>query len=253
MTEEQLEQCRSQLVVKSNDLIQKTRYHLSIQQQRIILFIISKLKPDDEDFKTYEFSLYDLCDICGIEHHGQNYKNFKDSIQQLHNSAFWFETETTEDFIYWVTDVHIDKITKVVTLRLDPRLRPYLLNLRERFTCYEYGTILQMESKYSYRIYELLKSYSNLGVVQFNLKNFKEALEITTEYSDYRNFKRIVIDKSLDEINKYTDLDVSFLPIKTGRKVTALSFQMILKNDIEIAKLRLNREHDLNSKGKKKV
>ena len=33
------------VVVKSNDLITKSRFSLSLQQQRIILFMISKINP----------------------------------------------------------------------------------------------------------------------------------------------------------------------------------------------------------------
>ena len=46
---------RNQLVVKHNSLIQKTRYSLSTQQQKIILYLISKIKPDDDELKEYDF------------------------------------------------------------------------------------------------------------------------------------------------------------------------------------------------------
>ena len=45
---------RGQVVLKANSLIQKTRYSLSLQEQKIILYIISKLEPTDEEFKHYE-------------------------------------------------------------------------------------------------------------------------------------------------------------------------------------------------------
>ena len=50
-------------VVKANDLIQKSRFNLSLQQQKIVLYLISQITPYDEEFKLYEFSILDFCRI----------------------------------------------------------------------------------------------------------------------------------------------------------------------------------------------
>ncbi len=42
---------RNYKVVKSNDLIQKSRFNLSLQEQKIILYLISKVKPEDTEEK----------------------------------------------------------------------------------------------------------------------------------------------------------------------------------------------------------
>lgn len=248
MTNTELEIARNQLVVKSNNLIQKSRYTLSLQQQKIILYIISKIKPEDEELKEYEFDLYGLCDLCGIEHHGQNYQNFKDSMQKLHDNSFWLETDKELCLISWVNYVRIDKNTQRVRLRLDDRLKPYLLQLRQQFTAYELGSVLQMQSKYSIRIYELLKSYVNVGSVKFELEEFKKILGLKDVYADYRNFRRYVIDKSMEEINQYSDLNISFFPLKAGKRVHGLLFEISQKDEYEIAKLRLIREKNLKKK-----
>ena len=38
---------RNYQIIKSNKLVQKTRYTLSMQQQKVLLFIIQKIKPDE--------------------------------------------------------------------------------------------------------------------------------------------------------------------------------------------------------------
>ena len=57
---------KDQRVVKSNDLIQKSRFDLSLQEQKIILYLISQITPYDEEFKLYEFSITDFCKILAI-------------------------------------------------------------------------------------------------------------------------------------------------------------------------------------------
>ena len=65
---------REQYVVKANDLIRKTRYSLTAQQQKIILFAISKIKPDDDITTKYTF------DFLRIAKSLENTHFYKESI-----------------------------------------------------------------------------------------------------------------------------------------------------------------------------
>ena len=125
--DELLEEERNQLVVKHNALIQKTRYSLNTQQQKIILYLISKIKPDDDELKEYDYDLKDFCRVCGIETHGQNYSNIKESILQLHNKAFWIETPEKDTLVSWIVKATIYKNDTRLKIRLDDDLKPFLL------------------------------------------------------------------------------------------------------------------------------
>ena len=61
-------QMRQNTVVKANELIQKSRFSLSLQQQKIVLYLISQITPFDEDFKLYEFSIIEFCRVSGIDY-----------------------------------------------------------------------------------------------------------------------------------------------------------------------------------------
>ena len=52
---EAVKQERSLLVFKRDDLIQKSRYSLTVQEQRIVLYAMSKIKPTDDAFQEYTF------------------------------------------------------------------------------------------------------------------------------------------------------------------------------------------------------
>ncbi|MEH7568486.1 replication initiation protein, partial [Priestia megaterium] len=51
-------------VTKSNILIEST-YKLSLQEQRILLIMASKVQPNDETLKTYRFRAKDFIEIVG--------------------------------------------------------------------------------------------------------------------------------------------------------------------------------------------
>ena len=81
---------RNQFVVKSNDLIQKSRYSFNLEAQRIILFAISKIKPQDTVDEWYEFSVSDICHACGIiDNSGANYIMIKNYLKDLRDQS-WF-------------------------------------------------------------------------------------------------------------------------------------------------------------------
>ena len=69
MTLEQRENARLQKVVKSNALIQRARYDLSIQQYKILTYVISRIKPEDKEFYIQQFTLKELCEVCGLSQH----------------------------------------------------------------------------------------------------------------------------------------------------------------------------------------
>ena len=58
---------RNYKIIKSNELIQKSKYELSAQEQKIIMYLISKVKPDDEAFITMDFDIIEFCCVCGID------------------------------------------------------------------------------------------------------------------------------------------------------------------------------------------
>lgn len=238
---------RMQLVVKSNDLIQRTRYALSTQEQKIILYLISKIKPTDDEFHKYELELFDLCDVCGISRHGQNYQNFKDSIKALADKSFWIETPKRDVLMRWIEHVEIIREESIVEIRLDPNMRPYLLMLRENFTQYELGYILVLKSKYSIRLYELLKSYAYLETTKISLSDLKESLQIDG-YDVFKDLKRRVVDKSIEEINEFTDLEISYTTYRRGRSIDGFEFTIRQKSSAEEVAVRMRREAKLDAK-----
>lgn len=242
---------RNQLVVKSNELIQKTRYNLSVQEQKVILYLISQIKPTDEEFCKYQVAISDLCEICGITVSGQNYQNFKDSIRSLADKSFWVSTPERDILMRWIEHAEIIKNEKIVEIRIDPTLKPYLIALKNNFTQYELGYVLVLKSKYSIRLYEMLKSYAYMDGVEYALADLKNALQ-TVGHDEFRYFKRDVLDKAVAEINAFTDLDISYTTYRVGRSVGGVVFEIAKKSNIKQVALRVKRDAMLDSKKTKK-
>lgn len=73
------------------------------------------------------------------------------------------------------------------------------------------------------RLYEMFKSFQKLTSCSFKIEDLKQNLQCEN-YQRYPDFKRKVIVPAVEEINTVTDISVSFVEIKEGRKVVKLKF-----------------------------
>lgn len=217
-----IEQERQQLAAKANELIQKTRYSLSVEEQKIILYALSKISKDDVALHDMTFDILEFSRLCGLE--GKAYARVKETFTRLQEKSFWIEIDKdTESCVHWFSKIHMKKRSGKVIVRFHEDLVPYILQLKNCFTSFSIYPTLAMKSKYSIRLYELLKSYEAIGDWWFTVEDFKKKLD-ATNYSLFGSLKQKVIDVAAKEINLYSDLDVSWKPIKEGRKVVKIAF-----------------------------
>lgn len=245
---------RYNLVVKSNDLIQKSRFTLSTQQQKIVLFIISQIEPFDEDFKLYEFKITEFCQLCGIEPKGDIYQMLKTQIKAISDKSVWIEKEDgTETLVRWVEKPYIDKRSGTIKIKLDEDMKPYLLQLKEKFTEYELIYTLNFKSKYSIRLYEFLKSIHFKKLQSYSqtmsIARFEKLLD--SSYSNFKDFHTRVLKPAQKEINQYSDIIFDYEIIKDGRKAKEIKITIQSKESIDRMKLATDIEKELDERNGK--
>ena len=220
-------EARDYKVVKGNEIIQKARYDLGLSEIKAFSFIISKIKPTDKVFQEYVFTINEYCKVLGIEtNNGKNIQTIKKSLKNLVDKSFFLTLEDgTETTISWLNKIWIDKGSGKIRVRLDDDLQKYVTGLYTNYTQYELLCTLPMRSTYSIRIYELLKSYAYQKHHVFNLDQLKKTLACE-HYIRFPDFRRKVIEIAVKEINQFTDIEVSWEPIKKGKKVTEIDFKI---------------------------
>lgn len=240
---------RKNTVVKANELIQKSRFSLSLQQQKVVLYLISQITPFDEDFKLYEFSIVEFCKVCGIDYDsGKNYADLKAAIKEIADKSVWIRLANgKQTLVRWIEKPYIDDNSGLIQIKLDADMKPYLLQLKENFTQYELLWTLNFKSKYTIRLYELVKSihYHELDTYSrdFTLEELRGMLGAET-YKTYQTFKVRVLEPSIEEVNQYSDKNVSFEPIKNGRAVSKIRLTISTKNTVDRLKLQSEIERE---------
>lgn len=228
-------------VFKANDLIQKSRFSLSLTQQKIVLYLISKITPFDEQFKLYEFSIPEFCRICGISETG-NYADLKIAIKEIADKSLWITLEDDEEtLLRWIEKPYVNKQSGTIKIRLDNDMKPFLLQLKENFTSYELIWTLHFKSKYTIRLYELMKSIHFRELEEYSkdyeLKELRKLLD-AEKYTRWIHFKQRVLEPSIEEINRYSDKNISWEPIRKGKAIEKIRFTISSKDTFEALKLK---------------
>lgn len=242
MTEDQYLTVRHKTVRKANQLIQKSRFSLSLQQQKILLYLISQISPQDEDFKVYHFSIPEFCRVCGLTDSGTNYSDLKAAVKDIADKSLWVRLPSGYDsLLRWIEKARIDEKSGRIEVRLDNDMKPFLLQLRENYTQYEMIFTLHFKSKYTIRLYELIKSIhfheQQEYKRRFSIEELKTLLDADT-YKTFQHLKDRVIVPCVKEINEYSDKSVSCEFIKTGRSFTDIEFTISTKDTLEVLRIK---------------
>ncbi|TAK47026.1 MAG: RepB family plasmid replication initiator protein [Saprospiraceae bacterium] len=248
----------------ANKFIQHARYKLAPGEQKLILYLATLLKPEDSDFQTYLVPVSELEPILktdATQKHGSLYERLDELLGNITDKKIAFPTDFTVDgmrlsgYINWVAGA-VPKYDETgmpcVEFGFSPHMKPFLLGLKEKSTRFEFIEVARMKSNFSIRIYQMCKSYydENIqhgrNVLTVGVQVLKQRLGVSDKYSDYRNFRRKVLDVARAEINAKTRLSVEYAFIKKGRNITGIQIVINEKLDFteeaEEAKLNSGRK-----------
>lgn len=258
------EDSRQLYVVKANDLIRKTRYDLTTQQQKILLYAISKIRRDDPPETEYEINIEELCDACGIDIDqtgGFYYQAIKRDLKTLHDNSMWVKMpDRSEVLVSWIQDAAIVPLCGTVYVTFNKRIAPYLFDLKEQYTQYKLENVLVFKGKYTIRLYEILRSYTTKRAidegreveVMLSLDELRKRL-MTAHYPRWVDFDRFILRPSVDEINACCEeMTVSYDTYKTGRAITKVNFIISSPRVKQMLEARYNKRQRLEVKKTKK-
>ena len=223
-------------VVKSNKMIQG-KYKMSALEQKLVLTLCSKIKSDDDMFMEFTMTVNEFANFLGIDNKDYEFnRTLKRKCKILNNKDIEMNLGTKENpdwlFFHWFEYIRYIPGTATIKMKFSPVLEPYLLNLKETYTKYRLGYVINFKSEYSFRFYEIMKQYESIGERTITIEEIKDLLMIDKDkYTKYSHLKAKVIQKAIEEINKYSDIKINLeKEEKEGKKVVGLVFS-INKND----------------------
>lgn len=247
ITRSDVSRAQSMFVVKGNPLIQSSTQSFSLLQYKVLLYLISKIKPTDNDKTQYVFNIKDFCRVCNLDTtKSRTYIHYvKEIIRDIMSYTIEIKLDDGSDYItHWIQKcrVHPDGNYRI---QFDSSLSPFLFRMSEFYTQYRLDNVLPMRSKYGLRLYELLVSYHNMArEYTFPLDDLRQRLD-AEKYKTFADFRVNVLEPALKDINEVSDLKVEYNTIKTGRKITSIRFTFDIVHQEEEVYRRIERQKRL--------
>lgn len=192
---------------------------------------------DDEELKPYIVTINELSELLNVPA-SNIYRDIEDITDDIiKNPVYIRETKDGKTIrfikIPWVAWCEY-KADVGVVVKLNEKLKPFLVSLRKNYTQYTLQEVLAMKSIYAIRIFEILQSnMMNVSVLKkgvhviLSVQELRECCACEEKYPAFGNFKSKVIDRAVNEINRVTYYNVTFTYQKNGRAVVAIDFFIV--------------------------
>jgi len=231
------------LVTKHHNLIE-AKYALGLNEQRLILTVISKIHPKDTDFQCYSFSFAEINEILNLKKKRVEVRKkiMIRVLESLQRNVLHITSIRNGDRILsmpaWIETPEINWDQETLSVRVSSALRPYLLQLQTHFSTYKLSDVAGLRSEYSIRFLEFCKSFEprsdfhdliidNRYVTRkfYTMPELRDKLGLkSTLYPRPYNFKTRVLVPAQKEVNAQTSSHFKFKMIKTGREIAGIEF-----------------------------
>ena len=242
------------LVYQSNNLI-NANYDMTALEQKILLINISIINKKDTDFGLNVFRIKDLADLlqCSPELLYRDLPKLSKKIISKVVEVYNSEKDELEQF----NIIHYAKYKNkkgIVEFEINPRAKPYLLQLESFFSSFELKNALRLVGKYSIRLYQITKASLYKREMYIPLEEFKNTLKLTQKsYDRFNNISNKILIPSVKEINKCTDIELSYETVLSGRKAIGIKFKMKDKHCvIKPKEISNGRKQQKNNQSKRK-
>lgn len=204
-------------VVKHNSLINiKSDEAFTVSQKKLVCHLIANIKPKEVDFSIKEVALKDLG---FIDDNMQNYTWFRKEFLQLLKMPFVIPNDG--GWTNWFSYLKYEK--GIIKYSFDPRLKPFLLELKGNFTIYNLDNVLNLKTNYAITLFELLMKNIRIGKLKIEIEEFIKIMNLP----NYTNgeLKRY-LTRIQKEIIENTIIKFDFEFVKVGAKAKYILFKI---------------------------
>lgn len=213
--------------IRQHNSITTARYEMSACEMDIFFCLLSELKHDNNNL-VFEIPIGQIEEQTGRK---WNYQQLKESTKKLNGKVFENETEKSYFHGTIISNAEYIKGTGRVEIEISSKVKPYLLDLKEKFTSYRLQAVLNLTSKYAKRIYQLASQWKSKGEVQYTISELKCMLHLKDpkgvfpeQYIKISQFKDKVLEVAKNQINEHTELEIDYKLHKKGRAFHSVTF-----------------------------
>lgn len=214
-------------VVKSNQLI-KAKTPFTKLEHRVVAALIAQLEKGQEAFSTQTVSLKDITDLSGVNS-TELYRNASSLCDSLAQKSIGVQEEGKDGgrryrAIPIFNECAYVERKGVIEAEFNNKMGDHLLELTGRYTMYGLPFFLRLSSRYSMRIYEMLKMREGLKELKISVEELREVLGLEDKYQQFSTMKHHVIEKSRAAISDRTDISFTYEVKREGQTPVRVFF-----------------------------
>lgn len=217
------------LVVKSNQLVQ-ARINWTKLEHRVVAMLIAQLKKDDEAFELQRVYIKDLLDQSGTTSRDV-YDRAEEICQKLLDQKVHVRTKTEDGRRVYqgyncMSTCRYAEGSGYIEAKFNDDMKPFLLQLRKRFTMYRLQNFMRLSSQHSMRMYELIKMREGMRYLRITVDELREVLCCEHSYTRFSDFKRHVLERARKEIKEKCDVYFTYKVEREGRTPVRVNFMI---------------------------
>ncbi len=225
-------------VVHHNDLIASS-YKLKIDEMRLLNLALTKIDSRKPNVGIIEIHPDEFSKMFNLDKKNI-WRNMKNSLLAIMQKPvkLRFKDENgklKERVIAWLgsTTYFVDQTDGAkIELEFTSQITPYLFELQGNFTRINFEYASRLTTPFSFRLYQWLTREHRIKAGQYyelamTVEEIKQSAQLDNSYPVWMDFKKKIIQPSVDAINQKTNLSVSYTVTKQGRSVNSITFTYI--------------------------
>lgn len=209
--------------VKMANYLVENRPKMNVDETRLFLTLVASINKDDIELNVLQIPVSEFAELWEIPIDAA-YSRLKTALRGLRSKEFFIEgiNPTTGKMRFlttsYITTAVYEQGCACATARISDEFKPYLLALKSCYTSYVLKNVMHLDTVNAIRNYELLKQFQGLGQRTFSVSEYKQLLNLENKYGQNTDLRIKVLDPAVKEINKNTDLKVSYDFIGRGQR-----------------------------------
>ncbi|MDN6291306.1 MAG: replication initiation protein [Tetragenococcus koreensis] len=204
-------------IKKSNELsTAKMNQGLSLNQMQLLSYAIYATQQDG----STTFIKSDFEKKFGINEYRTDHA--KVDAQKILSIQAGIEDLENDSFEYWNVFRKMKYENGTFTFIWDPDITPHILDLKNKYVLTDLTITANFKSSFSWILYDYLRGLYGCWYISLTKEALMKLFGVEDKKSYQNNtgkLKQAIIDRAINEINEFTELDVRYEDIKKGRSI----------------------------------
>lgn len=225
----------SNIVQKSKPLFGLWRSDLTLGEFKILDTYLSRIDSRNPKKRTVVIDKGKLEELLGVEK--INGSDLKTRLRHLMNATILVDDAGTKidciTLFERATAVQGEYGEWKIVLTCTPTAMKYIFNVEEiGYLRYKLRSVIQLTSLYSYLIFNYIEYNRFRKAWEVSVDELKSVLNCNEEsYKEFKIFNNRILKQAQKELVSKTDLRYTYTPIRTGRRVTKIKFEVETLSD----------------------